>query len=124
MLANVAVDFSTPNSKKRANNCKIVTFNPAFGNFPDRAQTGLARAAKQVDQKSFDKVVGVMSEKNRLGASLFRYLRKKIVAHFASRGFDRDFLFGRERTHVGGSHFKIDIVLGSQFFDEVRIGIA
>src|SRR5207244_8981076 len=54
MLANVAVDFSAPNSKKRANNCKIVTFNPAFRNFPDRAKTSRARASKQTNNEPSD----------------------------------------------------------------------
>src|SRR5438552_18705959 len=79
MLANVAVNFSAPNSKKGPNNCKIDILNAAFRNFPHRAKTGPARAAKQVDQKSFDKVVGVMREKNGLGAPLFRNLRKELI---------------------------------------------
>ena len=64
-----------------------------------------------------------MSEKNRATSAAFRYLGKKLIARLARRGFDRDFLLGRERTHVCGSHFKIDIALRGQFFHKTRVSI-
>ena len=65
----------------------------------------------------------MMREKNGLGAPLFRNLCEKFVAGFARRGFDRHFLYCRKSAHICRSNFKIDIVLGGQFFDETCVGI-
>jgi len=46
------------------------------------------------------------------------------VARFARGGFDRPFLFCSERADVCRPERKIDIVLGREFFNEVRISIA
>ena len=121
MLANIIVDFVPPDSKKRANNCKIGILNPAFRKFSNRAKTGRSGTTKQVDQKSFDQIVGVMCEKNGATSVAPGYLRKKLIARFPSRGFDRDFLSRRERTHIRRPHFNFDIAFGGKFFDEARI---
>src|SRR5438477_113221 len=63
-LANVIVDFTSPDSEERAHDCKIDIFNAAFRNFSDRAKTGRSGTTKQVNQKSFDQIVGVMGEEN------------------------------------------------------------
>ncbi len=65
----------------------------------------------------------MMREKNGLGAPLFRNLCKKFVAGFARRRFDRHFLLGCNGAHICRSHFKLNIVLGGQFFDETCVGI-
>jgi len=124
MLADVIVDFAPPDSKQGANDCKIDIFNQAFRNFADRAQAGRPGTTEQVDQKSFDQIVGVMAEKNNSRTLLFCHLRKKFIASFPRGGFDRDFLFCRERSHIRGSDFKIDIVIGRQFFHEAGIRVA
>ncbi len=124
MLANVIVDFVPPDSKQGANDCKIDLFNPAFRNFSDPAETSRSGTTKQVDQKSFDQIVGVVAEKNGGRLQAIGYLSKKFIARFPSRGLDRNFLLCRERSHVRGSHFKIDIIISGQFSDEPRIRVA
>jgi len=124
MLANIIVDFTPPDSKKRPNDCKIDIFNPAFRNFSDRAKTGRSGTAKQVYQKSFDQIVGVMPEKNVLCVTPFGNLRKEPVARCARGGFDRNFLFCRERSHACRSNFKIEMIFCRKFFDEPRIRVA
>src|SRR5713101_2033933 len=89
VFSNVRVDIATPNSKKRTSNRKIDIFDSPGCDFAHRAQSGDAGPAKQVHQESFHEIVGMMGEKNGAAASAFRHLRKKSVARFAGRGFER-----------------------------------
>src|SRR5436853_7591848 len=100
MFGDVLVNLMTPHAKKWAHDGKIDTVHASFRNVPHCAKPGCARTAKQVNQKSFDQIVGVMAKKNRSSAFLSCNSSEKFVADFARRRFDRDFLFRRERAYI------------------------
>src|SRR5438477_1770208 len=100
MFGDVLVNLTTPHAKKWAHDGKIDIVHASSRNFPHCAKPGCARTAKQVNQKSFNQIVGVMAKKNRSSAFLFGNSSEKFVADFARRSFDRGFLFRRERAHV------------------------
>src|SRR5204863_4716691 len=93
-------------------------------NLAHRGETSETGAAKKVNQKRLDQIVGVMCEKDCVTASLFRDLCKELVARLTCGGFDRHLLFVRDRADIRGSDFKIDIVFAREFFDKARVGIA
>ncbi len=103
---------------------KIDIVDSPDGNIAHGGETGETGAAKKVNQKRLDQVVGVMCEKDCVTASLFRDFCKERIARLTRGSFDRHLLFSRDRADIRRSDFKIDIVFRREFFDKARVGIA
>jgi len=62
-----------------------------------------------------------MREKNCVAASLFRDLRKQIIARFARGGFDRHIFSLCQRANVRQGEIKTDIIFSGKVFHKARI---
>src|SRR5207249_4513427 len=108
MFAHINVDLFAPDTEKRPHNDKIDIVDPARCNLPHPAQACSSRAAKEIDQKSFDEVVGVMPKKDRFAFSASGSFSEKFVAGFARCGFDRDLLFRSQSADIRGAKLEIN----------------
>jgi len=123
MLANIFVDVGAPEAKKRADDGKIDIGNLAHCYSAHGAQARGSRAAKQIDQKCFDQIVGVMAQKNGLAFLAFRDSGEKRIPRRARSSLDRHFVFRSQHGDVGRANRQIEIEFGSEFLDEARVGL-
>src|SRR2546423_8512742 len=102
MRANVFVDLVAPDAEKRTDNHKIDTVNSARRNVAHGAESGGSRAAEQIEQESFDEIIGVMSKEDGATFLSLRDPGKEIIAGVARRGFNRPLLFRGKSADIFG----------------------
>src|SRR4029077_21122657 len=106
VLADVIVDLFAPDAKKRAHDRQVDAVDSSCRNFPHRRKAGAAGATKQIDQKRFDQIVGVMRDEDCPALLAPCDFSKECVARFTRGSFDRHLLLLPERADVGRAEFK------------------
>ena len=61
MLREVSVDLLAGGAQERADDRELHAIASTRRNLPDAAQPGRSRAAKEIEQKCFDQIVGMMA---------------------------------------------------------------
>ncbi len=106
MLAHINVDFFAPDAEERPHNGKIDIVDAAGCNLAHSAQACRPCAAKEIDQKGFDQVIGMMREENRFASSVSCSFSEKFVPGVARSGFNRHLLFCGESANVRRLEFE------------------
>ena len=88
MFAHIVVDLFAPNTEKRPHDCQPNFVNTASRNLTHGSEACAACTAKKIDQESFDLIISVMREKNRVAVVAFRGASKKQIARLARCGFN------------------------------------
>jgi len=118
------IDFLAPDSKQRPNDLELGSRDATRTGLAHSAKAGRPGAAKQIHQKSFHEVIGVMAEKNRATPATPCDARKKFVTCRASSCFDRLPRIARERGNVGLAKLELTMEFCGQPLNESRVGFA
>src|SRR5438067_7603544 len=108
VLADIIVDFFAPDAKERSHDRQVDAVDSPCRNFPHRSKPGATGATKQVNQKGFYQIVGVMCDEDRSAILASCGFSKECVARFTRRGFDRHLLSLPERADICRSDFKFN----------------
>src|SRR5690349_5668061 len=96
MFCDIAIDLGPPDTKQRSDEFEY----PITRERAHRTESAPARPAKEVQQESFDLIVGLMREKNRPTPPPFAHRFKKRQPLLTRGGFDRLLSVRRKRRNV------------------------
>jgi hypothetical protein len=85
----VGVNLVPGRSQKRTHDGQVNAIHVTRCNLPHASEPGRSRAPKQIEEKCFDEVSGVMAEKNCGATPAAGDAREKIVTRISSGSFDR-----------------------------------
>jgi hypothetical protein len=120
----ICVDLVAPNPEQRPDDLEFRSRDSSRGYVTHSPKTRGTGAAKQVHQKSFHEIIGVMTQEKRVAAPASRDAGEKIITRHPPRRFDRLLRTTGQRGNVGSTNLEFAMKLCGQTFDEIRVGCA